>query len=158
LSKVPEEKKKKPFEPYEVLGVEKNATSSDIKKAYRQLALKYHPDKNSDPEAVQIFIDVQKAYEILIDPELRKKHDAGEDVGKEDAKMKPMKFKVVSVDKARGIARVWWYDPNTGESGYMEKPIDPEDERSSSTMSETVRPLRDHCCLPAESSDEHEEL
>lgn len=39
---------------YEVLGVQKNATQEDIKKSYRRLALKYHPDKNSDPEAEDI--------------------------------------------------------------------------------------------------------
>merc|ERR1712176_1304581 len=81
---------KKPFNPYELLDVPKNASTSDIKRAYRMLALKYHPDKNSDPEAVQIFIDIQKAYEVLIDPQLRKKYDQGEGVGDGDLKMKPM--------------------------------------------------------------------
>jgi tetratricopeptide (TPR) repeat protein len=140
-----EEKKKKPFDPYETLGIEKNASSAEVKKAYRTLALKYHPDKNSDPEAVQIFIDVQKAYELLIDPDLRKRHDAGEDVKDQDAKMKPMKFKVVEVDRERGIQKIWWYDPNTGEEGYMEQPIPKEEERAYSAKD---RPLGDHCCLP----------
>merc|ERR1719454_1131970 len=80
-------KRQEPVDFYETLGVSRNATLADIKRAYRQLALKYHPDKNKDPEAVQIFIDVQKSYEILIDPALRRRYDAGQDVGKEDSKL-----------------------------------------------------------------------
>lgn len=61
---------------YSILGVDKNASASDIKKAYRKLALKYHPDRNpNDKEAENRFKEVNEAYEVLSDPEKRKKYD-----------------------------------------------------------------------------------
>src|SRR6476619_2379179 len=61
---------------YEVLGVNKNATSEDIKKAYRKLARKYHPDLNpNDKEANKKFQQINEANEVLSDPEKRKKYD-----------------------------------------------------------------------------------
>lgn len=61
---------------YKILGVSKNASDSDIKKAYRKLALKYHPDRNpNDKEAENRFKEVNEAYEVLSDPENRKKYD-----------------------------------------------------------------------------------
>ena len=61
---------------YEILGVKKNATDSEIKKAYRILALKYHPDKNPDnKEATEKFRDATTAYQILSDPEKRSQFD-----------------------------------------------------------------------------------
>jgi molecular chaperone DnaJ len=61
---------------YEVLGVSKGAEPTEIKKAYRKLALKYHPDKNpDDPSAEDKFKEAAEAYEILGDPEKRSKYD-----------------------------------------------------------------------------------
>ena len=61
---------------YEVLGVSKNATESEIKKSYRKLALKYHPDKNpDDSEAEDKFKEAAEAYEILSDQDKRAKYD-----------------------------------------------------------------------------------
>jgi DnaJ-class molecular chaperone len=61
---------------YKILGVSRNASQSDIQKAYRKLARKYHPDMNPDDEsAKQRFQDVQRAYEVLNDPEKREMYD-----------------------------------------------------------------------------------
>ena len=61
---------------YEVLGVDKNASDSDIKKAYRKVAKKYHPDMNpGDKEAEEKFKEATEAYEVLSDSEKRQKYD-----------------------------------------------------------------------------------
>jgi molecular chaperone DnaJ len=61
---------------YEILGVSKGASAEEIKKAYRKLARKYHPDKNpGDAEAEERFKEIQGAYDVLSDPERRKQYD-----------------------------------------------------------------------------------
>jgi len=61
---------------YEVLGVSKDASESEIKKAYRKKAMKYHPDRNSDdPEAEKKFKEASEAYEVLGDEETRQRYD-----------------------------------------------------------------------------------
>ncbi|HEX5763730.1 MAG TPA: molecular chaperone DnaJ [Solirubrobacterales bacterium] len=63
---------------YKVLGVSKKASDEEIKKAYRKLARKYHPDRNpDDPKAEERFKEVQGAYDVLSDAEKRKQYDAG---------------------------------------------------------------------------------
>lgn len=61
---------------YSILGVSKSATETDIKKAYRKLALQYHPDKNKgDKASEEKFKEVTKAYEVLSDPQKRQTYD-----------------------------------------------------------------------------------
>ena len=61
---------------YEVLGVSKTATDAEIKKAYRKLAMKYHPDYNpGDKEAEEKFKEINEANEVLSDPKKRQLYD-----------------------------------------------------------------------------------
>eukprot|EP00249_Psilotum_nudum_P018900 c27009_g1_i1 orf=148-2214(+) len=61
-----------PFEPFSILGLETDASETEIKKAYRRLSILYHPDKNPDPEAHKYFVEfISKAYQALTDPVAR---------------------------------------------------------------------------------------
>lgn len=68
---------------YKILGIGKKATDDEIKKAYRKLALKYHPDKNKTPEAEERFKEIAEAYEVLSD---KKKRDIFDQYGEEGLK------------------------------------------------------------------------
>ncbi|KAL2014735.1 hypothetical protein VTN00DRAFT_2260 [Thermoascus crustaceus] len=74
-------KKSKRKDYYKILGVSKDASEQEIKKAYRRLAIQYHPDKNRDGEAGdEKFKEIGEAYETLIDPQKRASYDNGDDL------------------------------------------------------------------------------
>ena len=70
---------------YKVLGVQKNAGAEEIKRAYRQAALKYHPDRNREAQAEQRFKEAAEAYEVLSDAEKRQRYDRFGHAGLEGA-------------------------------------------------------------------------
>src|ERR1017187_10296154 len=66
---------------YQILGVNKSSSEDEIKKAYRQMAMKYHPDKNADPEADSKFKEASSAYEILSNPDKKANYDRFGSIG-----------------------------------------------------------------------------
>lgn len=74
---------------YQILGVKRDVNAKGLRKAYRELSLKYHPDKNSDPEAEAKFVEISNAYEVLSDDEKRRIYDQyGEEGLKEGGRQK----------------------------------------------------------------------
>lgn len=62
---------------YEVLGLQKGASDDEIKRAFRRLAMKYHPDRNKEPDAGEKFREINEAYQVLSDPNKRAAYDQG---------------------------------------------------------------------------------
>ncbi len=60
---------------YEILGISRDTDKEEIKRAYRRLARKYHPDVNKDPGADEQFKEINRAYEVLSEPEIRSRYD-----------------------------------------------------------------------------------
>lgn len=84
-----EEKKAKKRDYYAILGVSRDASENDIKKAYKKLAIKWHPDKNNQSEeskklAEKTFRDINDAYTVLSDPKKKQMYDSGVDPNNPD--------------------------------------------------------------------------
>jgi len=60
---------------YDVLGIQRNASPDEVKRAFRRLAMQYHPDRNAEPDAEERFKEINEAYEVLSDPEKRTAYD-----------------------------------------------------------------------------------
>lgn len=60
---------------YDLLGVQPDVDDTQLKKAYRKMAMTYHPDKNKAPDAEEKFKDISKAYQVLADPNMRAVYD-----------------------------------------------------------------------------------
>src|SRR5262245_44324488 len=60
---------------YEVLGISRNASTDDVQQAYRKLARRHHPDVNKNPGAEERFKEINEAYQVLKDPETRRRYD-----------------------------------------------------------------------------------
>ncbi len=97
-------------DPYEVLGVDRKASGSDVKKAFRKLAKKYHPDANPDPKAKAQFAEVNTAYEVVGDKENRAKFDRGE-IGPDG---KPVFQGFPGGGSGAGFRGFEGFDPRTG--------------------------------------------
>ena len=102
-------------DPYIVLGISKSADMAEIKKAFRKLAKKYHPDQSSDPKAKEKFAEVSTAYEILGDEKKRAAFDRGEI----DAEGKP-RFQGFEGFGAGGPAGGPWSSARRGQPGGFE--------------------------------------
>jgi DnaJ-class molecular chaperone len=74
---------------YKILSVSRTATAAEIKKAYRKLSLKYHPDKNPAPDAAEKFAELSVAYDVLSDQSKRDAYNRG---GEEAVKMQEQRY------------------------------------------------------------------
>jgi len=158
-----QEGKEKQKNLYEILGVAKDATIAEIKKAYRALAMKYHPDKNSDPLAQKLFVELSEAYSILADPDLRSQYDGGRspddlqrakardgrgrqsDYGEDEDESK--------VKDAMGVFHGSTSDGGGGSKGGCSEDdyecILNQDEEEAAAHSEDEKQwVPEHCCLP----------
>ena len=79
---------------YEILGVERAASDAEIKKAYRRLAQRWHPDVNQEPEAAVRFKEISEAYQVLSDPERRQRYDLFGTVGVEGGARRGLRGRV----------------------------------------------------------------
>ena len=95
---------------YQTLGVPRNASQDEIQRAYRQLARAYHPDINHDPGAEDRFKEVSEAYDVLSDPQTRRRYDAfGRDFRQVPEDVDPETWR--RSQQAAGAGARRWPDP-----------------------------------------------
>jgi curved DNA-binding protein len=103
---------------YEVLGVPRNADQSEIQRAYRKLARQHHPDVNKDPAAESQFKDISEAYDVLSDPDQRKRYDAfGEDFRRVPPNVDPEEWRRAQAYAGAGAGAGGPWPPGAGRSG-----------------------------------------
>ena len=103
---------------YDILEIDHHATSADIKKSFRLLALKHHPDKNKSTESHQKFLQIVEAYEVLSDDNSRRKYDLINSSSSQSSKFTPSWTPSADLSKFYSYEIIKnWYVPNKSTGG-----------------------------------------
>jgi curved DNA-binding protein CbpA len=103
---------------YDILEIDQHATIADIKKSFRLLALKYHPDKNKSSESHQKFLQIVEAYEVLSDENSRRKYDLVNTSPNQSFKFTPSWTPSADLSKFYSYDVIKnWYVPNKSTGG-----------------------------------------
>ena len=103
---------------YDILEIDHHATSADIKKSFRLLALKHHPDKNKSTESHQKFLQIVEAYEVLSDENSRRKYDLIYSSSSQSSNFTPSWTPSADLSKFYSYETIKnWYVPNKSAGG-----------------------------------------